>query len=69
MKDIKRLCFRHLSYVHMTNIRSFSHKLYTKTDLSPFDDKRYVLDDNFSILAYGHFKNEITIPVILQKHY
>ena len=48
------------SLVHMTNIRSFSHQLYTiqstKTGLSPFDDKRYVLDDKFTTLAYGHFK-------------
>ena len=48
------------SLVHMTNIRSFSHQLYTiqstKTGLSPFDDKRYVLDDKFTTLAYRHFK-------------
>jgi hypothetical protein len=48
------------SVVHMTQIRSHSHQVYTihssKTGLSPFDDKRYIFDDKVSTLAYGHFK-------------
>lgn len=48
------------STVSMTQIRSLNHDLYTmevtKTALSPYDDKRYVLDDGVSTLAYGHYK-------------
>ncbi len=43
----------------MKQIRSYNHQLYTieltKTGLSPFDDKRYILDDGVSSLAYGHY--------------
>ena len=41
-------------------IGSDKHQLYTytaqKISLSPFDDKRYVLEDKVCTLAYGHFK-------------
>jgi len=44
----------------MNMIRSDHHKLYTinqtKITLSPFDDKRYLLSDGISSLAYGHYK-------------
>lgn len=44
----------------MTQIRSFNHQLYNielnKIGLSPFDDKRYILEDGISSLAYGHCK-------------
>lgn len=44
----------------MTQIRSFGHQLYNvelnKLGLSPFDDKRYLLDDGITSLAYGHYK-------------
>lgn len=43
----------------MVTFRSFNHQIYTivlnKTSLSPFDDKRHILDDGIDI-AYGHFK-------------
>ncbi len=45
-------------HVANTSIRSFSHDVYTtetqQTGLSPFDDKRYVLDCGVDTLAYGH---------------
>jgi len=45
--------------ITMQQIRSYSHEVYTiqlkKTGLSPYDDKRYVLDDHVSTLAYGHY--------------
>ena len=50
----------------MRLIPSFDHKLYsvvsTKVALSPFDDKRYVLDDKVSTRAHGHFRNSIVVP-------
>ena len=48
------------STVTMQQIRSIGHTLYsmslTKTGLSPYDDKRYVLSDKISTLAFGHYK-------------
>ena len=45
----------------MRVIRSLSHQLYSmvcnKKALSPFDDKRYVLDDKFTTRAHGHVDN------------
>ena len=41
-------------------IRSEAHQLYSqmtpKLALSPYDDKRYVLDDGQSTLAHGHYR-------------
>jgi len=52
------------SKVTMQTIRSLSHRLYTvqlyKTGLSPYDDKRYVLDDKVTTLAHGHYRNRLT---------
>ena len=46
--------------VHFSAIRSFKHKLYTvdteKIALSAFDDKRYILDDGITSLAYGDYR-------------
>ena len=43
----------------IVRIGSVDHKLYTmeqkKISLSPFDDKRYILDDKVKTLAYGHY--------------
>ena len=43
----------------MNQIRSYDHQLYTiqinKIGLSPYDDKRYVLDNGCDTLAYGHY--------------
>ena len=50
--------YRHSMYA----IRSFDHHLYSvtirKATLSPFDDKRFVLDDKVPTRAHGHFRNE-----------
>ncbi len=44
------------------NIESHCHTIYTterkKTSLNPFDDKRYILDDGFNTLPYGHYSLE-----------
>ena len=46
--------------VTMQQIRSMKHDLFTvslkKKGLTPYDDKRYVLNDKISTLAYGHHK-------------
>ena len=46
--------------VTMINIRSSGHVLHTqqvtKTALSAYDDKRYILDTGIDTLAYGHYK-------------
>lgn len=68
-KSVTKLHTRHEHYkqclidkeIHMstmTQIRSYDHQLYNislnKRGLSPFDDKRYLLDDGISSYAYGH---------------
>ena len=44
----------------MTQIRSYDHRVFTikinKIGLSPYDDKRYVLDNGRDTLAYGHYR-------------
>ena len=46
----------------MRAIRSVNHELYSvvsnKRALSPYDDKRYVLDDKFTTRAHGHYRNK-----------
>ena len=47
-------------YLHpQCNIESHNHTIYTtervKKSLSPFDDKRYILDNGFNTLPYGHY--------------
>ena len=45
----------------MRVIRSLNHQLYSmvcnKKALSPYDDKRYVLNDKFTTRAHGHVDN------------
>ena len=42
------------------NFRTDCHKIYTtrttKTSLSAFDSKRYLLEDGVQSYAYGHYK-------------
>ena len=42
----------------MNIIRAYNHVVYTETinkvALSPFDDKRYILEDKIKTLAWGH---------------
>jgi hypothetical protein len=59
------------STIDMQQIRSFKHDIYsievTKTCLSPYDDKRYVLNDKISTLAYGHYKIQ-QLPSVNDQH-
>ena len=45
---------------NIKQIRSYDHQLYNismnKFGLSPYDDKRYILNDGISTLPYGHWK-------------
>ena len=47
----------------MNTIRSDHHQISSyqinKTSLSCYDDKRYILDDGITSLAYGHCKKSI----------
>ena len=60
--DYKDCLFNQQEYSHsMKTFRSQQHELYTvsqhKKSLSPFDDKRYILEDGFTTRAHGHYKN------------
>ena len=50
-----------VSYASMKTIRSYRHKLFSiaqnKQALSPFDDKRYVLQNKVITRAHGHYRN------------
>ncbi|CAG2214067.1 unnamed protein product [Mytilus edulis] len=50
----------HYKQCLFTQIRSYDHTLYNisinKLGLSPYDDKRYLLDDGIQSLAYGHWR-------------
>ncbi|KAK3754326.1 hypothetical protein QZH41_017837, partial [Actinostola sp. cb2023] len=43
---------------NMKQLRSYNHQIYTvnlnKIGLSPYDDKRFILDDGVTTLAHGH---------------
>ena len=59
-QDYVDCLFEERKFMHtMQTIRSFKHQLYTikqnKVSLSPYDDKRHLLDDGISSLPYGHF--------------
>lgn len=56
----KTALFENKYFKHeMTRIASTGHKIYAmnqlKISLSPFDDKRYILEDKISTLAHGHY--------------
>ena len=70
-KSVTKQKLRHASYkecllekkqtiASMNQIRSESHEIYSiklnKIGLSPYDDKRYILNNGMNTLAYGHFK-------------
>ena len=66
-QDFKDCLFKQREYQHsMTNFRSEHHQMYTikqfKKSLSPFDDKRYILEDGYSTRAHGHYENGILRP-------
>ena len=69
-KSVNKVVLRHEMYKEclmnvelrthkISRIGSELHQIYTysfcKISLSPFDDKRYVLDDKINTLAYGHY--------------
>ena len=59
--EYDRCLFEQRTFHHIqSNIRSINHQLYTitqsKVSLNCFDDKRYILDDGISTLAYGHHR-------------
>jgi len=55
---LKTLLDRKCTYAQFINIRSRSHKIesvaFHRVCLSAYDDKRHVIDDGVSSLAYGH---------------
>ena len=68
--NLTRRAIRHHDYKHcllnsevrmasMNQIRSVIHTIYSiklnKVGLSPYDDKRYLLDNGCDSLAYGHY--------------
>ena len=60
-KDYKDCLFNDKDHLRTMNvIRSHGHEIYTeevnKVALSAADDKRVVLEDGISTLAYGHYK-------------
>ena len=59
-QDYVDYLFVERKFMHtMQTIRSFKYQLYTikqnKVSLSPYDDKRYLMDDGVSSLPCGHF--------------
>ena len=59
-RDYVDCLFEERKFMHtMQAIQSFKHQLYTikqnKVSISPYDDKRYLMDDGVSSLPYGHF--------------
>jgi hypothetical protein len=63
-EEYKKCLFnQEISKVTVKQIRSYNHQLYNvslnKIGLSPFDDKRYVLDDGFNTQAHGHYSMSI----------
>ena len=58
-KDV--LLTESVTQVTMRLIRSKAHKLFSyvanKLALSPYDDKRYVMDDKTTTRAHGHYRN------------
>ena len=66
-QDFKDCLFQRQEYQHsMMGFRSQQHQLHTikqvKKSLSPFDDKRYILEDGFTTRAHGHWRNGIARP-------
>jgi ubiquitin len=61
LQDYKDVLFKESSLAsQMHSLRSHNHNMYlekiNKVGLSCFDDKRYLLDDGITSLAYGHYK-------------
>lgn len=77
-KEIKHADFKDCSlepkeYQHtMMSFRRQQHQLFTikqtKKSLSPFDDKRYILEDRYTTRAHGHWRNgfhrDVSLPAV-----
>lgn len=66
-QDYKDCLFEKREYQHtMMGFRSHLHQVYTekqlKKSLSPFDDKRFILEDGYTARAHGHHLNGISRP-------
>ena len=66
-QDVEDCLMEKREFQHsMMNFRSKQHQLFTvkqtKKSLSPFDDKRYILEDGYTTRAHGHYQNGITRP-------
>ena len=66
-QDFKDCLMMKKEFQHsMMNFRSKQHQLHTikqtKKSLSPFDEKRYILEDGYTTRAHGHYQNKITRP-------
>ena len=66
-QDFKDCLMEKREFQHsMMNFRSKQHQLFTvkqtKKSLSPFDDKRYILEDGYTTRAHGHYQNGIIRP-------
>ena len=66
-QDFKDCLMEKREFQHsMMNFRSKQHQLFTvkqtKKSLSPFDDKRYILEDGYTTRAHGHYQIGITRP-------
>ena len=52
----------HIKYSTMNQIRSYDHQLYSvtlsKISLSPYDDKRFILENGCDTLAHGHYRTK-----------
>ncbi|XP_061193783.1 uncharacterized protein LOC133202021 [Saccostrea echinata] len=67
----KECLFQRESHMEtMITFRSEKHQIHTialnKTSLSPFDDKRYILNDGIHTLAHGHWRishNAMTLSI------
>ena len=58
-QDYVDCLFEERKFMHtMQSMRSFKHQLYTikqnKVSVSPYDDKRYLMDDGANSLPYRH---------------
>ena len=66
-RDFKGCLMEKREFEHpMMNFCSKQHQIFTlkqtKKSLSPFDDKRYILEDGYTTRAHGHHVNGITRP-------
>ena len=51
-----------IQHSDMNQIRSYNHKVYSeawkKISLSPYDDKRYIMENGCDTLAHGHYRTK-----------